>query len=147
MVRSSYHMGVALVIYLVAPWLTRTWTRPVEGESQLIGLMQAAEFRLPTPVWSIIVGKILPNSTMLFLCFMWLPGLYHFLRRRQPWISLKVPQPSNKSITLDYQNLHFPILRAFKSRHWFLVVLAVACALSLVAPVMQATLYQWQTTI
>jgi len=147
MVRSSYHTGVALVIFLVAPWLTRTWTRPVEGKNQLVGLMQVAEFRLPASVWSIVVGKILPNSTLLFVCFMWLPGLYHFLRRRQPWITLKVPQPSHKSITLDYQNVHFPILRAIKSRHWFLVVLAIASALSLIAPVKHATLHQWQVVI
>ncbi|KAI1124852.1 hypothetical protein F5Y10DRAFT_20617 [Nemania abortiva] len=142
LVTSRKELGIALVVYLVAPWLTKTWSRSVDIESQLVRLMGVADIRQVASVWSILAARLLPTSALLFICFVWLPRTYDFVRQRQPWAALKTPQPSRKSITLDYYNANFPALLAFKNHHWFIVTLAVGCILGFIAPVMQATLYR-----
>ncbi|KAH6977239.1 hypothetical protein BKA56DRAFT_732570 [Ilyonectria sp. MPI-CAGE-AT-0026] len=145
MLLSSVCMLTALVAYLVALFCRRN--EPMDIRSQLSRLMDVADVRSTSSNWSIFAERLLPSSVILLSCFIWLPGLANFLRRRQPWVALKVPQPSNKSLTLDYQNVNFPVLQAIKNRHWFIVVVTLGCFFGLMAPVSQATLYRWKADV
>ncbi|CZR60274.1 uncharacterized protein PAC_10170 [Phialocephala subalpina] len=138
---STAAIALALILYpaiqvlLVLPnsSLTQASYYDIEKLSALLRLRGTLNY--PSIFWQ-VPFVIFPTALLFGLSFCWLPLLYHFYRSRQPWVTLKIAQPAQLSITLDYWNTRFPLGKALRSRHWAVALLAFAALCQMFIPLL-----------
>ncbi|CAG9986603.1 unnamed protein product [Clonostachys byssicola] len=89
----------------------------------------------PTPYGDLFWLAMLPLSIGFAIIWYW-ESVLRYYTMRQPWAGLYQEGPSKSNLTLDYCNCWFPMLKAFRNRHYKIAYLHVGLAIIALAPLL-----------